>query len=133
VVYFIFIHTILQPEFSHLLRFFIWSVRQPKSIANLANLDVYVPFPSLWKFKNVLVFYNKLGRCLKNRVLENISPDNVISYCVCFKAANKDLKHKFPCLHAQQAKNYFIHTKRENKCARCVHVCDNSFKQFINS
>ena len=33
VFYFIFNHTISQPEFSHILRFFIWSVRQPKSIA----------------------------------------------------------------------------------------------------
>ena len=83
--------------------------------------------------KNALVFFNKLGRFLKNRVLENISPDNVISYCVFFEAANKDFKHQFLCLHPQQAKHYFIHTKRENKCARCVHVCDHSFKQLIFS
>ena len=83
--------------------------------------------------KNALVFFNKLGRCLKNRVVENISPDNVISYCVCLTVANKDFKHQFHCLHAQQAKHCFIHTKRVNTCARCVHVCDNSFKQFINS
>lgn len=68
--------------------------------------------PYCGNFKNAICFFNKFGQILKNKMLENITVDNILLYSVCKENVSNNFESKYFCLYSQTYDHCFIHPKK---------------------